>query len=540
MPATQLYPEAGSRSSSPAVVTPQVLARRVHFKRQRLTQKTSDQSTQFSTCSTTAAGSEVDASEACVTAEAGSASDKSRIYEMLRKQHWRNWSKKANQMETPDGLQRSVWLRQKQRQAFAQLSKEKKAVLTKQAMADVGVSLEDAALLKKHLEMLTLQGQRSRDRLQGKTAMLTHNGEWGLLKEPIPEEAKATLEALTRWVQQRELVATLWREYQAWAEKVEREHDLSRFTVTFEICPQTWRLRQEVRIHGHAVLTRTKRWNVETSDPSFLFRGSKPHRVTAEVCKMRTAASCNSAHYYAYAPKRGTVFACATAQPFQDYQVRPEWITARIQDGKFTTATAKQQYVECGRCLPEMLRNLQVLEQEHHRRKELDLKSKVSRLLAQRRRPVQPHPQVMAWLERTSEADFRQPFLVMEGPSKTGETQFLLSLFPGRVLELNCASCAAPDLRGFRRDEHDLVLCDEARPATVVANKKLFQCGNCDIVLGESPTMQSSYSVYLWGIRIAIASNSWTSLCKNLPEEEQAWLRDNCVHVQVSAPLFAP
>ena len=65
----------------------------------------------------------------------------------------------------------------------------------------------------------------------------------------------------------------------------------------------------------------------------------------------------------------------------------------------------------------------------------------------------------------------------MEGKSGTGKTEFVRGLFGARkTLELNCAGVVAVNLRDFKPLAHKVVLWDEASPALVLENRKLFQC----------------------------------------------------------------
>ena len=61
-------------------------------------------------------------------------------------------------------------------------------------------------------------------------------------------------------------------------------------------------------------------------------------------------------------------------------------------------------------------------------------------------------------------------FLVLDGPSGLGKTQFSMSLSP-RSLEVTCSNCEEPDLREFKSGTTELVVLDEAK-CTLVVNCK--------------------------------------------------------------------
>ena len=140
--------------------------------------------------------------------------------------------------------------------------------------------------------------------------------------------------------------------------------------------------------------------------------------------------------------------------------------------------------------LPHHLRNLeevarlrdQLFVDEH--RKSMDIR------LAERRCAFVHVPAVHdVWLVEQRETRWRQRFLVLEGPSGVGKSQFAMGLVPeGRALDVNCANTPEPDMRDFRRSVHELVLFDEATCSMVLRQKKLFQAGLSSVQLGCSQT----------------------------------------------------
>ena len=67
---------------------------------------------------------------------------------------------------------------------------------------------------------------------------------------------------------------------------------------------------------------------------------------------------------------------------------------------------------------------------------------------------------------------------------------------------------------------------------------KLFQCPNADVQLGCSTTNCHSYSVYVSGVAMIIASNDWSALVRDLPkEEDRDWLAMNSFVETITEPL---
>ncbi len=50
-----------------------------------------------------------------------------------------------------------------------------------------------------------------------------------------------------------------------------------------------------------------------------------------------------------------------------------------------------------------------------------------------------------------------------------------------------------PDLRGFRRKQHNILVLDEMHPKDAVVLKKITQASIDEVVMGASPTMQHVY-----------------------------------------------
>ena len=108
------------------------------------------------------------------------------------------------------------------------------------------------------------------------------------------------------------------------------------------------------------------------------------------------------------------------------------------------------------------------------------------------------------------------------------------------VLEVNCASCPEPDLREFRPLLHKGILFDEASAEMVLRQKKLFQCPPTEVRLGCSVTNCHAYDVFVSGVAMVIASNTWSEELNALEREEDVrWLNSNSIVCNVgSRPLW--
>ena len=140
--------------------------------------------------------------------------------------------------------------------------------------------------------------------------------------------------------------------------------------------------------------------------------------------------------------------------------------------------------------------------------------------------------------ELTAVSD-RKKFLVLNGPSRLGKTQFAIGLYGvDNTLEVNCAGASHPPLRNFDAQVHRCIVMDEAPVSMVLTYRRLFQAPNCQVVIGQSPTNQSCYPVYLNDTALIICSNSWHMELPALCEAGAGWIRSNMIFVQVSEPLW--
>ena len=141
--------------------------------------------------------------------------------------------------------------------------------------------------------------------------------------------------------------------------------------------------------------------------------------------------------------------------------------------------------------------------------------------------------------ENTKPMMRRKKMLVLAGPTGTGKTEFVKSLFgPEHVLELNAAGMLHPCLRGFDSDVHTCILWDEAEADLIAQNRKLFQCPACFVDLGFSPTGAMTYSVMVNKAVMVVCSNRWDEQLNLLDKGDRAWILGNSVVVHVDKPLW--
>ena len=247
-------------------------------------------------------------------------------------------------------------------------------------------------------------------------------------------------------------------------------------------------------------------------------------------------------HYYLQMPKVGGVWFQTNTPAFRKFNVNVRWVTGFWQTGHLLTEAARSEYVRCKMNITANLKNLEHVDREQEA--EL-LKSRMAIIQEALRADLcefREVPEKEASLKQFERIRNRYDFLVLHGQSCTGKTIWAKWLFddPQAVLDINCASCPEPDLRDFRPLTHKGILFDEASAEMVLRQKKLFQGPPTKVRLGCSTTNCHAYDVFVSGVAMIIASNTWVSELEQLERKEDAeWLKKNSIVVEVgSQPLW--
>ena len=401
--------------------------------------------------------------------------------------------------------------------------------------------------------------------IKARSVLLTWNGSWGLISlsdsvsqaaeshSPPSEMAAAESQSppteshspplaescLTHLLREHPRVQALWTSFQngikQWVDKLA----VDTWAACLEVCLQTYSQKQEVRVHAHLFIRSPSKIRVQ-SQRYFLWQGSLPH-TNASVMGMtgRKMSSSNCGLYYLQCPKRGSLFSVGNVIPFHDYLVSGEWLFNLLQADKIDIDVAKQEIVKSAKNLPRLLQSLEKLDSERKRLKVGQIAADVDAHLRSEARPFVVLPQVTAWLLHFTFIQSRYQFLVLDGPSRTGKTQFALNLGArDEVLEVNMAAAPEADLRGYDALRHSIIVYDEISPEQVLRQKKLFQAGNSSVLLGASSTNCHSYSVWVHRKKMICCSNLWQYKLQTLPAVDADWLRANSVLVDVQSPLF--
>ena len=118
-------------------------------------------------------------------------------------------------------------------------------------------------------------------------------------------------------------------------------------------------------------------------------------------------------------------------------------------------------------------------------------------------------------------------------------TDFIKSIDgPEHTYVLNMSQTNDPDMTKLEVAQHTLVLFDEMKAASAIANKKLFQCTADVCTLGQTPTQQHADRVFTSGTKFVVCSNTWFEELQHMEAAGRDWLSHNSVTVRVTEPFW--
>ena len=374
--------------------------------------------------------------------------------------------------------------------------------------------------------------------LKGPTCLLTYNGPWG--KMNISE-----LAGYARDLSPDELVAVVrehWPARRLFDKAVQfflvtKRKVFHGVCVTAELCMDTYRESGVVRVHIHAWVDMGRKKNVRLT--SVMLGDDIPH--VNSVAIERTTKQKHSGAFYTWVDKIGSLWSDGNVLPYKHYAVRDTWITNMFATHKITEKTARSLYLSAISNAKVNVRNLEFVAKENDQERQEALELAARRRVHGSFRPWRVLPEVDAW-NCHYECDLdRYRFLVLDGPSRMGKTRYCESLVgEGKALVVDCAGAMTPDLSKFARGTHELILFDEMSAKAVIANKKVFQASVDRVCLGNSQTNVNMVSLWLWKIRMVIASNCWKADVAAASSADAGWLSHNSVNVYVHEPLWEP
>ena len=336
-------------------------------------------------------------------------------------------------------------------------------------------------------------------------------------------------------------VSKLYCQFRDFAGKTSAECGNVEWATCAEVCTQTLEIKGIAIVHLHLLLRHNDGRAWLPGAHAMCFEGQRPH-IQAAPCLGGARAGSRSwaGFFYCTVLKVGQVFADASKVAFRDFPVQAQWIMSLLQGGKIDHATARELIYKVGHGCTRFLADLDAIERNQEEAVVAAARSSALAQLAAQQLAFRVLQPVEAWDAQYQLLADRYKFLVLDGRSMLGKTQFAKSKCPPgqEVLEINCSAGGDPDLHQYRYGKHGLILCDEIEAEAVAAQRKLFQAGTALVQLGTSPTNIHVYSVFVHRVRIVCASNNWAASLGRLTEADRSWVQANSIYVYVDEPLF--
>ena len=375
--------------------------------------------------------------------------------------------------------------------------------------------------------------------LKSHTVLLTYQGDWGLLELGPDLPPNPTTGQLTAYVQGLPEAEALWTAFSSYAHDLAADLHAPSYACCLEICLKTFEQEKLLRLHAH-VYMRNEVQEVRSEHQARLrFKHSDAH-LKDTLWGKKTARSNWAGAYYCLAPKLGSLYQRGSVERFKDFPVDPSWVFNLVEAEKMAYWEAKTELIRCGKGL---VRRLADLECWHQNRQNLLVHDMVKSAQAASREQLQKFhnwPVANEWLASVMKPmQPRKKVLVLNGPSRTGKTEFARGLFPlGEVHELNCAGLAHICLDGFDCLKHRCILWDEGAASLVSRNRKVFQHPLCQVDLGHSPTGQHVRRYFLGNSCSIVTTNKWHEDVAELPAGDQEWLASNTVVLEIDQPMW--
>ena len=382
-------------------------------------------------------------------------------------------------------------------------------------------------------------------RVQGKSVLITYNGQWGVISIQDcgggkPDEV-LDVTALVLRVRESRLAQRLWSEFYQLADQLVRIMRVTHWTACMEICTKTWTEERQVRLHAHLFLKRRDgKMDFKNLGNTLPFHSCFP--VVSEWYKVSSRSSACSwmGAFYCQAPKIGGVFSAGNVEPFVGYPVNGSWIFSLLQQQKIGFADAKEWLIKTGRGLARNLHDINTWRNAQAELAEREYVASAQRKHLAENKAWRQIEKFEAWKAASLQPMLRRKkFCVLVGPTGLGKTEFIKAQFgPDRTLELNAAGMTHPCLTEYHSDQHLCILWDEAEASLISENCKLFQCPAAFVKLGFSPTGAMCYTVMFNKSVMVINSNRWHEQLAKLEPGDRDWVEKNQAMIEVTEPLW--
>lgn len=289
----------------------------------------------------------------------------------------------------------------------------------------------------------------------------------------------------------------------------------------------------------------------------FMFEGVRPNVSPNDylgegVCRKKMQQSIDRGMFYVWADKVGTLHLasgaacvagnyapCWTDAP-RTYQVLGKWPETLWKQRKLSSEKYEEYLFLTRDGVLARKRNLDAVREHEAALADADEDEATTRRLRSNPAVYQPFPHVpaaQAWLATFREDRLRYPVLIVQGPSQTGKTEWVKSLFKEPLeLKVGCLEVFPEGMRAFDRKTHDGIILDDVRDLNFIAEHQDKLQGKYDarVEFATTPGGTCAYSKYLFAVPVAITINNSTRNCDFL--ETHDWLSSDRNRVLVQFP----
>ena len=338
----------------------------------------------------------------------------------------------------------------------------------------------------------------------------------------------------------------LWSLWCDWKKRKKKELGVEESTSTLE---ESLDSEDAGRVHFHWKLNLKKA--IDNATPVvFAFHGVVPDvrptvaltsQTPAGTLKAPRGASLaeasNRAHFYAWAPKKGTLFRGTNRPPWKKYRVQGKWLDDLWTDEKLDNDHYEALALRVRAGFADRKRNVEAVRAAEKEAWIDDRVSLVDTALDKIRAPFREFPAVREWEESFFALDFRWKLLALVADSASGKSSYAESLF-SKPLVLTVEEAEHLDLRSFQCDQHDGLALDNCNSwAQLLRWRAVLQARNTKSRGGQSATNVHAYPQYLYGVAV-VATVDWDAPDSYLVDENSPWrsrwLCKNAVFVRLA------
>lgn len=366
-------------------------------------------------------------------------------------------------------------------------------------------------------------------RLRGRSFLFTYN--WDFLNKVFPDGTACAASH-----------ASLWRLWKQWKVSKKQELGVVQSTSTLELSLAS---KLAGRVHFHWKVNLKEAVDV-TSTQMFAFHGVRPDgRPTLVSSGLGKAArgnnfaeASNRVHFYAWAPKLGSLYKGTNWAPWKDYRVQGAWLDALWTDGKLDHATYSSLALKVKVGYESRKRNLQLVLADEREARVDQLLVEVAQAQQNLKAPPRFFQAVRDWEDSFLELRFRWKLLFLVADSASGKSTFAEGLFDNPYV-LTVEDSEDLDLRAFNRELHDGIVLDNVNTwQQVLSWRAVLQARNAKSRGAQSKTNVHSYVQYLFGVPVVVTVDLEAPDAHLVQEGNQlasSWLQKNGVFVRLPA-----